>query len=401
MYIFKSFSIKLVFLSLVLSTLLLFSLFNCYQSFESVILNNLGFRDSLFKSDRSLDERVPGKSSLVLVFLSLINFSRTSAGTAGCQRLASVFSDADLDQVNKVTTRSKTISSVSFDVRAASKSHFYNQDRPKIRIQASSSKNLKVYKSIKEGKKLQKRSTENVSNDFDALEKLPSRVLKPLQSPSDPCNREILRPKETPKLIEGENLAPHPLPSRKAILLPHTMDEWIYYIKKAYKWIISSLVANGAASDAWGSYDPMNIVNSLDYVSLYISGGESSNSQPASEGFESQGGITFVDRLISWAPIGPIVRKAEVDLNYDLQQVASILFTNRRQGVENLSSASTPSSSTKGASVQSLIPLVQLEDINRTPRKIRYRPPILLDNENPDLQHPKRRKKINIEQNIV
>lgn len=133
------------------------------------------------------------------------------------------------------------------------------------------------------------------------------------------------------------NLRPNKLLNK---LRKKLRDNWMYYLKRVVRKVVSMLVTNAAAGNNLKLVNLSPLVNiaSLELPANFTSPdalwtGMGGN-RPSDEGDVTR----LLDQIISWAPIGPLVHRAEVDLNYDLQQVLNLFFVTPHETSVRLSS---------------------------------------------------------------
>ncbi|PLW27633.1 hypothetical protein PCANC_19550 [Puccinia coronata f. sp. avenae] len=130
-------------------------------------------------------------------------------------------------------------------------------------------------------------------------------------------------------------------PRNRDKLMDAFRKNWIYYFKKISQKIRSTLVANAAAGNKWKivNLDLIANITSMEIPKVILSPktmfqGMMMNPE------DDVGDMTGVlEQIVSLAPIGPLVHRTEVDLNFNLEQVIQLFFVSPRQSTTRLSSA--------------------------------------------------------------
>ncbi|WAR60034.1 hypothetical protein PtB15_11B676 [Puccinia triticina] len=116
-------------------------------------------------------------------------------------------------------------------------------------------------------------------------------------------------------------------------------NNWLYYLQKLSRKILSMITTNAAAGNKWKivNFDRIANITSIDIPNNISSPGAFFQSILNSPG---DGGDmeSLLDQIVSLAPIGPLVHRAEMDLDFNLEQVVDLFFVSPRQSTIRLSS---------------------------------------------------------------
>ncbi|MBW0526550.1 hypothetical protein O181_066265 [Austropuccinia psidii MF-1] len=114
--------------------------------------------------------------------------------------------------------------------------------------------------------------------------------------------------------------------------------DWKAYLKTAIRKILSMMITNASAGNQWHMMDFSAFTNTSSIkVPTSLSDTEHVFSELVNS--DSDEDLTSVlDRIISWAPIGPLVHRAEVDLDFDLKEVADILLISPKESAQRVCS---------------------------------------------------------------
>ncbi|KNE93240.1 hypothetical protein PSTG_13414 [Puccinia striiformis f. sp. tritici PST-78] len=128
-------------------------------------------------------------------------------------------------------------------------------------------------------------------------------------------------------------------------------EDWPYYFKKLSRKLLSTIMTNTAAGNKWKivNFDPIANITSIEIPKYLSSPGamlKSIMNSPGDGGGDGDGGggagggdITgLLNQIVSLAPIGPLVHRTELDLNFDLEQVVQLFFISPRESTTKLSS---------------------------------------------------------------
>ncbi|KAA1098988.1 hypothetical protein PGT21_032171 [Puccinia graminis f. sp. tritici] len=162
---------------------------------------------------------------------------------------------------------------------------------------------------------------------------------------SSPQPRPNPRPQSVrvPDVIKPPAQAPN-LPSAK----PRNRDKvkdairnnWSYYFKKLSRKLLSMITTNAAAGNRWKiiNVDFIANITSIDMPNNLTSPAAIFQGIMNSPG-EGGGDMTrLLDQIVSLAPIGPLVHRTEVDLDFNLEQVVQLYFISPRESTTRLSS---------------------------------------------------------------
>ncbi|POW20956.1 hypothetical protein PSHT_02996 [Puccinia striiformis] len=128
-------------------------------------------------------------------------------------------------------------------------------------------------------------------------------------------------------------------------------EDWPYYFKKLSRKLLSTIMTNTAAGNKWKivNFDPIANITSIEIPKYLSSPGamlKSIMNSPGDGSGNGDGGggagggdITgLLNQIVSLAPIGPLVHRTELDLNFDLEQVVQLFFISPRESTTKLSS---------------------------------------------------------------
>ncbi|KNZ60580.1 hypothetical protein VP01_1533g1 [Puccinia sorghi] len=144
-----------------------------------------------------------------------------------------------------------------------------------------------------------------------------------LRKPDGPEPVRKARPKERDKWIDA------------------IRNHWLEYFKKISRKLLSTITTNTAAGNKWKivNVDPIVNLTSME-IPKQLSSPQNMFQGIMNRPEDGEGDITgLLDQVVSLTPIGPLVHRTEVDLNFDLEQVAQLFFVSPRRSTTQLSSA--------------------------------------------------------------